>query len=139
MRNRRVIVYLLVGVWLISAGIARAQLPRMGPPIPTTIVVTKPAPGEIFGNKQTVTMGVGTKSYKFVLNDAYTNHLKFKWADIWQYVQQFNPNFVVQGQDADTFEKIQPGQTVTITGAFAPMDRTFEVLTVEPSSLGQHY
>ena len=139
MRNRFVIVYLFVGVLFIARSIASAQLPLMGPPIPTTIVVTKPAPGEIFGNKQTVTMGVGAKSYKFILNDAYTNHLKFKWADIWQYVQQFNPNFVVQGQDADTFEKIQPGQTVTVTGAFAPMDRTFEVLTVEPSTPGQHY
>jgi hypothetical protein len=139
MRNRSVIVYLFVGMWLISTAVARAELPRMGPPIPTTIVITKPAPGEIYGNKQTVTMGVGAKSYKFVLNDAYTNHLKFKWADIWEYVQQFNPNFVVQGQDADTFEKIKPGQTVTVTGAFAPMDRTFEVLTVEASSPGQHY
>ena len=139
MRNRFVPAYLFVGMVFMFGGVASAQLPRMGPPIPTTIIITKPAPGEIFGNKQIVTMGVGAKSYKFVLDDAYTNHLKFKWADIWQYVQQFNPNFVVQGQDADTFEKIQPGQTVTVTGAFSANDRTFEVLTVEPSSPVQHY
>ena len=118
----------------------RARLsPHDGPADPDTIVITKPAPGQTFGDKQVVTMGVGDKIYKFVLKDAYTNHLRVRWPDIWQYVQQFNPNFVVQGKDADTFAKIQPGQTVTISGAFAPMDRTFEVLTVEQSSPDQHY
>ena len=111
--------------------IEAAGLPRMGPPIPTTVVVTKPAPGEIYGDKPVVTFGVGDKSYKFVLKDGYTNHLKVQWPDIWEYVRQFNPNFVVQGQDAETFTKIQPGQTATVQGMFAPMDRTFEVVTVE--------
>lgn len=116
-----------------------AGLPRMGPPIPTTIVVTKPAPGEIYGNKQTITLGVGDKIYKFILKDGTTNHLRVKWPDIWEYVEQFNPNFVVQGQDADTFAKIQPGQTVTVEGMFAPMDRTFEVMNVEQNTPEQHY
>lgn len=139
MRNRLVPATLLLGMIFLTAGAAHAFLPRMGPPIPTTVILTKPAPGQTFGNKQVVTMGVGTKVYKFVLKDAYTNHLKVRWPDIWEYVSQFNPNFVVQGKDADTFEKIQPGQTVTISGAFAPLDRTFEVLTVEQSSPDQHY
>jgi hypothetical protein len=116
-----------------------AGLPKMGPPIPTTVVLTKPAPGEIYGNKQTVTFGVGDKAYKFVLKDADTNSLRVKWPDIWEYVEQFNPNFVVQGRDAETFTKIQPGQTVTINGMFAPMDRTFEVMNVQQNTPEQHY
>jgi hypothetical protein len=74
-----------------------------------------------------------------VLKDGTTNDLRIKWPDIWQYVLQFNPNFVVQGQDAETFAKIQPGQTVTINGMFAPLDRTFEVMNVQQSNQDQHY
>ena len=48
---------------------AHAQLVPMGIPIPTTMVITKPAPGQIFGDTQTVTMGVGAKTYKFGLKD----------------------------------------------------------------------
>jgi hypothetical protein len=119
---------------LLLAGprLASAQgLPAIGPPIPTTIVLTKPAPDQIYGGKTTVTMGVGDKVYKFILKDAYTSHPKIRWPDIWQYVREHHPNFVVQGQDAETFAKIQPGQTVTVFGMFAPLDRTFEVLSVE--------
>jgi len=125
---------------LIAAhSVEAAGLPRMGPPIPTTIVVTKPAPGEIYGNKPVVTLGVGDKSYKFILKDGYTNHLKVQWPDIWEYVRQFNPNFVLQGQDADAFAKIQPGQTATVQGMFAPMDRTFEVMSFKQSNPEQHF
>jgi hypothetical protein len=123
----------------LTAGAAHAFLPRGGPPIPTTIVLAKPAPGQIFGDKQVVTMGVGDKVYKFVLKDAYTNHLRVRWPDIWEYVSQFTPNFVVQGPDGEAFAKIQPGQTVTVNGAFAPTDRTFEVLNMQQSSPDQHY
>ena len=120
--------------------LASAQsLPAMGPPIPTTIIVTKPAPDETFGGKTVVTMGVGDKAYKFILKDGQTNSLRTRWPDIWQYVMQFNPNFVVQGQDAEKFAKIQPGQTMTVQGMFAPLDRTFEVLSVEESGGEQHY
>jgi hypothetical protein len=139
MRNRFATLTLIFAVIFFAADAAYAFLPKMGPPIPTTIVLTKPAPGETFGDKQVVTMGVGDKTYKFVLKDAYTNHLKVRWPDIWQYVSQFKPNFVVQGPDADTFAKIQPGQTVTVNGTFAPMDRTFEILNVQQSSPDQHY
>ncbi|MFZ0659390.1 MAG: hypothetical protein WA854_05025 [Candidatus Binataceae bacterium] len=118
------------------APVARAQMSAMGMPIPTTIVITKPAPGEIFGNQRVVTLGVGTKKYKFVLNDGYVNTMsdRVRFPDIWQYVETHNPNFVVQGVGADTFEKIEPGQQMTISGMFAPLDRTFEV---ENAQLGK--
>lgn len=128
-----------LGIFFLTIATANAELPRMGPPIPTTIVVSKPAPGETYGNKPVVTMGVGDKVYKFVLKDGFTNHLKVRWPDIWQYVMQFNPNFVVQGRDSDTFAKIEPGQTVKVFGMFAPMDRTFEVESVEPGGSENHY
>lgn len=133
MHSRFLIAIVSIAMLLLAGPrIATAQgLPAMGPPIPTTIIVTKPAPDETYGGKTTVTMGVGDKTYKFILKDGYTNHFKVRWPDIWQYVKQFSPNFVVQGQDAETFAKIQPGQTVRVSGAFAPLDRTFEVLTVE--------
>ena len=139
MRNRLSLATILFGIIFLVAVNVHAFLPRMGPPIPTTVVITKPAPDEIYGNQQTVTMGVGDKVYKFILKDGYTNHLKVRWPDIWEYVRQFNPNFVVQGQDAQTFANIKPGQTMKVSGAFAPLDRTFEVLTVEQSSSEQHY
>src|SRR5690349_10686759 len=119
MRNLFSAAIFSIGILFLAAGGAHAELPRMGLPIKTTIIVTKPAPDEIYGNKQTVTMGVGGKIYKFILKDGYTDHMKVRWPDIWQYVIQFNPNFVVQGQDSETFAKIQPGQTVKVSGAFA--------------------
>jgi hypothetical protein len=141
MQTRFYLAIFALGVLSLTAvGSANAGLPAMGIPIKTTLTLTKPGPDEIYGNQQVVTMGVGDKIYKFILKDALTDNLKVKWPDIWQYVSQFNPNFVVQGQDADTFAKIQPGQTMTVSGAFAPLDRTFEVLTVEESGGNQgHY
>ncbi len=56
-------IFLLVAI----APRANAQLAPMGIPIPTTLVITKPAPGQIFGDQQTVTMGVNGKNYKFGL------------------------------------------------------------------------
>jgi hypothetical protein len=119
---------------VIAPRIAHAQLRAMGLPIPTTLVITKPAPGQIFGNQQVVTLGVGTKQYKFVLTDAYVDSTNpnIQWPDVWQLVSQSNPNFVVQGQGADTFEKIKPGQQLTIKAMFAPLNRTLEVMNVMP-------
>jgi hypothetical protein len=142
MRNRLSTMLFSIGIVLLAVpSLAAAQgLPAMGPPIATTIIITKPAPGEIYGAKQTVTMGVGGQVFKFVLKDATVNSFKVRWPDIWQYVMQYNPNFVVQGQDADTFAKIKPGDTVTVAGMFAPLDRTFEVMSVEQGGGGsQHY
>lgn len=142
MRNTLAVIVFLLGATLLAASSkAEAQnLPAMGPPIPVTAIVMKPAPGDTYGSKQTVTMGVGDKVFKFILKDGFTNSLKTRWPDIWQYVQQYNPNFVVQGQNAETFAKIQPGQTMRIQGMFAPLDRTFEVTSVEEGGSGeQHY
>ena len=112
---------------------AHAQLVPMGIPIPTTVVITRPAPGQIFGDAQTVTMGVGAKTYKFGLEDAYVDDPrgKVRWPDIWQLVRQHRPNFNVTGVGEDVFEKIQPGQTMTVRGVFAPLNWNFEVIGTE--------
>jgi hypothetical protein len=105
----------------------------MGIPIPTTVVITKPAPGQIFGDAQTITMGVGAKTYKFGLKDAYVDDPrgKVRWPDIWQLVRQHRPNFNVTGVGEDVFEKLQPGQTMTVRGVFAPLNSNFEVIGTE--------
>ena len=131
--KRRILLSTFVSMMVLAgAAIANAQgLPAMGVPIPTTMILAKPAPEQTFGNQTVVTVAVGAKTYKFILKDAYTNHRKIRWPDIWQYVRQFNPNFNAQGLDEDQIAKIQPGQSVTLSGMFAPMDRTFEVMSVE--------
>lgn len=124
---------------------AHAQLVPMGIPIPTTVIVTKPAPGQIFGDAQTITMGVGAKTYKFGLKDAYVDDPrgKVRWPDIWQLVRQHRPNFNVTGVGEDTFEKMQPGQTMTVHGVFAPLNSNFEVIGTEEGAgrfaPAQHY
>jgi hypothetical protein len=112
---------------------ARAQLAPMTIPIPTTVVITRPAPGQIFGDAQTITMGVGAKTYEFGLEDAYVDDSrgKVRWPDIWQLVRQHRPNFNVVGVGEDVFEKIQPGQTMTVHGMFAPINWNFEVIGTE--------
>ena len=124
---------------------AHAQLRAMGIPIPTTLIITKPAPGQIFGNQQTVSMGVNGKTYKFALKDAYVDDPRGKihWPDIWELVRQYRPNFNVTGLGEDTFEKMQPGQTMTVRGMFAANNQTFEVTGTEegggPFAPAQHY
>ena len=124
---------------------ADAQLRAMGVPIPTTLIITKPAPGQIFGDKQTVTMGVNGKTYKFGLKDAYVDDPRGRihWPDIWELVRQYRPNFNVAGLGEDTFEKMQPGQTMTVRGMFAANNQTFEVTGTEegggPFTPAQHY
>src|SRR5271169_3637644 len=107
-----------------------AQLRPMMIPLTTTMVITKPAPGEIYGDKQVVTMGVGAKTYKFLLNDAYVDDPRgiVHWPDIWQLVRQYKPNFNVSGVDEDTFAKMQPGETLTVRGMFAGNNQSFEVM-----------
>jgi len=134
-------IFLLVAI----APRANAQLAPMGIPIPTTLVITKPAPGQIFGDQQTVTMGVNGKNYKFGLKDAYVDDPRGKvhWPDIWQLVRQYRPNFNVTGVGEDTFEKMQPGQTLTVRGVFAPLNQNFEVMGTEEGAgrfgPAQHY
>ena len=133
---------LLLGAFAPSA---RAQFAPMGIPIPTTVVITKPAPGQIFGDTQTITMGVGAKTYKFGLKDAYVDDPrgKIRWPDVWQLVRQYRPNFNVTGLGEDTFEKMQPGQTMTVHGVFAPLNQNFEVIGTEEGAgrfaPAQHY
>jgi hypothetical protein len=124
---------------------AETQMHPMMLPLTTTMVVTKPAPGEIYGDKQVVTMGVGTKTYKFVLNDAYVDDPRgvIHWPDVWELVRQYKPNFNVAGMGEDTFAKIQPGETLTVRGIFSPNNQTFEVMGTEPGggrfAPAQHY
>lgn len=124
---------------------ADAQLRPMGIPLTTTMVITKPAPGTIYGDKQTVTMGVGTKTYKFVLNDAYVDDPRgvIHWPDIWELVRQYKPNFNVTGLGEDTFAKMQPGETMTVRGMFAANNQSFEVMGTQPGggtfAPAQHY
>ena len=124
---------------------ADAQLRGMMIPLTTTLIITKPAPGEIYGNKQVVTMGVGPKTYKFLLNDAYVDDPRgiIHWPDVWQLVRQYKPNFNVTGLGEDTFAKMQPGETLTVRGMFSPNNQTFEVMGTEPGggrfAPAQHY
>jgi len=124
---------------------AEAQLRPMGIPLTTTMVITKPAPGTIYGDKQVVTMGVSGKTYKFLLNDAYVDDPRgiVHWPDIWELVRQYNPNFNVTGQGEDTFAKMQPGETLTVRGMFAANNQTFEVMGTQPGggtfAPAQHY
>jgi hypothetical protein len=124
---------------------ASAQLRPMGIPIPTTLVITKPAPDQIFGDKQVVTMGVGAKTYKFVLKDAYVDDPRgiIHWPDVWELVRQFKPNFNVTGMGENTFAKMQPGETLTVRGMFSGNNQTYEVMGTEPGggrfAPAQHY
>ena len=124
---------------------AQAQLRGMMIPLTTTLVITKPAPGEIYGNKQVVTMGVGTKTYKFVLNDAYVDDPRgvIHWPDVWQLVRQYKPNFNVAGLGEDTFANMKPGETLTVRGMFSPNNQTYEVMGTQPGAgnfaPAQHY
>ena len=124
---------------------ADAQMRPMMIPLATTLVISKPASGDIYGDKQVVTMGVSGKTYKFVLKDAYVDDPtgKVHWPDIWQLVRQYKPNFNVTGLGEDTFAKIQPGQTLTVRGMFSGNNQTLEVIGTEPGEgrfgPAQHY
>jgi len=131
---------------LVSIGArADAQMRPMMIPLPTTMVISKPPPGEIYGDKQVVTMGVSGKTYKFVLNDAYVDDPmgKVHWPDIWQLVRQYNPNFNVTGLEEELFQNMQPGQTLTVRGMFSANNQTLEVVGTEPGAgrfgPAQHY
>jgi hypothetical protein len=122
---------LIVAAVLLRAGVALALRP-MGMPINTTVVISKPAPGQIFGNQQVITMGVGGKEYRFILDDAYVDDRVFKWPDIWEQVNMSRPNFVMQGSGTQLIEHLEPGQQLTVKGMVSPLDRTFEIIFVQP-------
>jgi hypothetical protein len=126
-------VFAILTLLFVPNGV-KAQMRPMMIPLTTTMVITKPAPGQIYGDKQTVTMGVGGKTYKFVLNDACVDDPRgiIHWPDVWELVRQYRPNFNVTGMGEDTFEKMQPGQTLTVRGMFAANNQTFEVMGTQP-------
>ncbi|HVN64679.1 MAG TPA: hypothetical protein VMT58_08570 [Candidatus Binataceae bacterium] len=137
---------LLTLIMTIAAAIGASRAgAQMGPPLPTTLVVSKPAPGQTYGDKQTVTMGVKGKTYKFVLKDAWVTDPAgiVHWPDVWQQVSMHKPNFKVVGLDESVFKKIQPGQTLTINGMYTSLNWNFEVTGTElgngPYAPGQHY
>jgi hypothetical protein len=90
-------------------------------------------------------MGVGGKTYKFLLNDAYVDDPRgiIHWPDVWELVRQYKPNFNVTGMGEDTFAKMQPGETLTVRGMFSGNNQTYEVMGTEPGggrfAPGQHY
>ena|SRR5271157_1600699 len=137
MKPMRVISSAILAASLLAGVVpARAQLGGPILPLPTTLVLEKPAPDQGYGKKQTITVGVSGQTYKFILRDAYVDDPsgKFHWDDIWRSVRQFRPNFAAQGTDNDTFEKIKPGNVVTVTGMYLMSTRTFEVTTVTPGA-----
>jgi hypothetical protein len=123
----------VVAALLTFVPFARAQMMAMGPPIPTTVVVMKPAPGQTYGDQQVVSFGVKNKTYRFILKDAYVDDPRqvVHWIDVWQQVQQYRPNFQTQGANSDVFEKLEPGETMTVKGMYAPLNQTFEVVSTE--------
>jgi hypothetical protein len=132
---RRVMVRLLP--WLAALAIlaptsARAQVGSLGLPIVTTLVISRPASPQIYAGQQIVTIGVGARQYKFVLNDAYVDNTRIRWPDIWEQVRVHRPNFVMQGPHTEEIEQLAPGQTLLVKAMFAPLDRTFEVVFTEP-------
>lgn len=111
---------------------ARAQFGAMGLPINTTLVISKPAPMQIYNGQPIVTLGVGATEYKFVLNDAYVDHPRIRWPDIWEQVRTHRPNFILQGPHTEEIERLAPGEMLTVKAMFAPLDRTFEIVFTEP-------
>ena len=130
---RRIVPALVLVLGLMGAREVRAAMAPMGMPITTTIVISKPSPEQLYGDKQIVTMGVGSKEYKFILEDAYVDTAsdRVKWPDIWEQVRIYRPNFVMQGPNTDEIENLKPGEELTIKGMYAPMDRTFEIIFVQ--------
>jgi hypothetical protein len=110
---------------------AQRGIPRI--PVPTTMVLALPEPDKTFGNKPEITIGVGTKIYKFVVIDAYTNdsQSRWQWIDVWQLVNQYPVMMQAQGQNMEAFAKITPGETYTVNGMFSPVNRVFEVMSSE--------
>jgi hypothetical protein len=118
-----------------SSAPAHAQFMR-GPALPltTTLTIEKPSPDANLRHRNTIDIGVKDKSYRFIVLDAYVDDTtgKFMWQDIWRSVEQFRPNFLVQGIGSDEFEKMTPGEVVTINGLYWMATRTFEVSHISP-------
>jgi hypothetical protein len=131
-RNTYRVIVAVVLLLACGAVPADAQMPvdPMGLPIPTTIVLARPARGERYGDRLLITVGVGKKIYKFILKDGYTNHPYVRWSSIWEHVRQSSPNLLAEGVDSEEFARFKPGATVTVSGMFTATQRCFEVISM---------
>jgi len=123
----------LLSLFEFISGPALAQMPEdlSGLPIPTTMVLARPAPGRGFEGNRLITVGVGKAIYRFILKDAYTNNIYVRWPSIWEQARQSSPNLNAEGQNAEQFAQVKPGATVTISGFYKAAQRCFEVMTVD--------
>ena len=119
-------------VAIFYAAAARAQISPLYPPVNTTLVISLPAADQIYADQQIVTLGVGTRLYKFVLYDAYVDSTRIRWPDIWEQVRVHRPNFIVQGPHEGEIEHLAPGEVLTVKAMFAPLTRTFEIVFTQP-------
>ncbi|HXW83600.1 MAG TPA: hypothetical protein VEJ86_04295, partial [Candidatus Binataceae bacterium] len=98
-RSTAVALVMSVLVTLSSIPLADAQMGTLANPLPTTLVLVSPMPGEAFGDRMVITFGVGRRKYKFLVADAYVDDpvQLAHFTDVWEYVRTHQPNFVVQG------------------------------------------
>ncbi len=124
---------------LVLIGTSWAALAQFGGPIlplPTTIVLEKPALEEKHPRSRMINIGIGAQTYEFVLKDAFVNDPsgKFYWNDVWRSVQQFKPNFLVEGAPVAELAKMKPGDVVTAIGMYSMATRTLELNNVTPGA-----
>ena len=117
---------------LFYPAIARTQLTPLYPNVNTTLVISLPGADQVYGDQQTVTLGVGRRLYRFVLNDAYVDSTRIRWPDIWEQVRIYRPNFIVQGPRSGEIEHLAPGEVLTVKALYAPLTRTFEIVFTLP-------
>lgn len=133
--------FVLLLAWANSAQGQRAIL--RGLPIPTVIVLHKPGPEEQIGERRTIRLGIKDKTYSFVLKDAYVDSPDLIWEDVWRSIERSQPNMQLQGPNDDRVANLRPGETVAVSGMYAPITRTFEVTNVEqgsgPTEPPKHY
>jgi hypothetical protein len=130
--ERRLYPVLLAVAILIAAVPARAQML----PVSTTMVLEKADPDRGAGDRQVVTIGIKDQTYNFLLRDAYVDDPSNRvvWPDVWQSVRQFRPNFQAQRADPETFEKLKPGDVVTVKAMYQLKIRSFTIVSVTPGS-----
>jgi hypothetical protein len=129
---RRLQSGLLAAAILIAAVPAYARLL----PVSTTLVLEKADPHRSAGHHQVITIGIKDRTYKFFLRDAYVDDpsRRIVWSDIWQSVRQLRPNFQSPGADPQAFEKLKPGDVVTVKAMYALKVRSFTIVSVTPGS-----
>lgn len=130
------VLALVLILFAVSQARAQGRIPR-GIPLPVTIVLLKPAPDQTTkDDDQQIEIGVKDKIYKYVVVDGYVDDPRglIMWGDIWRQIELSRPNFQVQGPQSELITSIEPGQKITIRGMYAPITRTFEVISAEAGS-----